>query len=170
MLVKTINDTKAFNRALNTLVKVTANTQQRIAAVMLFAVAQLQQHRNTSPLAAIVAALPSIGCKPRGLTVKAVKELAESNGLEWDAKKKVFKIDNNSEASKNGFADFNATFWKDLPAPVKAEPKSNTEKLLALFANVEQQDALAVLSAHYGIDVEVVTNETVEVELQAAAS
>jgi hypothetical protein len=167
MTVKTITDTKAFHRALNTLVKVTANTQQRIAAVMLFAVTQLQQHRNTSPLAAVVAALPAIGCKPRGLTVKAVKELAESNGLEWDGKKRVFKIDTNSDASKNGFADINATFWKDLPEPVKATPKTTAEKLAILLKDVDIDDALKMLETHYDAQFTIIDDD-VTVELQAA--
>jgi hypothetical protein len=167
MKITTINS-KNFQQALGFLTRVQGNTQARIAAIMEYAVSQLQNgNRNTKPLSDIVGVMSLIPCKPKGFNTKNLKAFATENGLEWNSKKAVFTVDKKSESSKNEFVGIKSAFWKDLPEPVKATPKTTAEKLAILLKDVEIDDALKMLETHYDAQFTIIDDDAT-VELQAA--
>lgn len=169
MKIATINS-KNFTQALGFLTRVQGNTQARLAAIMEYAVSQLQNgNRNTKPLSDIVGVMSLIPCKPKGFNTKNLKAFATENGLEWHSKKAVFTVDKKSESSKNEFAGIKSAFWKDLPETVKATPKTTAEKLATLLKNVEMDEALKLLEAHYDAQFTIIDDNN-DVDFAAAAS
>ena len=111
-----------------------------ISEAMVFAVDQLQQHKNASPLSVIFASVKGLSKRPKGFTQKSMLEWCESFGLEWNKKTGAFSI-----GKKAGdFSNMNPTFWEDLPE-VPTKTKTNLEKAFDALKKLEADEMQALL-------------------------
>ena len=146
-----INSNKKLSNALQRISK------ENVASVLLeaetFAVAQLMEHRNTSPLATIATALGNIAGKPYGLSPKQYVEHYEAMGLIWDKKKSAFSIGKDAD-----FSEAPVGYWLGMERPVNNE--SDSEKASKAFARIAKTDltltqAIALLQTAYQTDAKV---------------
>ena len=146
-----INSNKKLTNALKRISK------ENVASVLLdaetFAVSQLLEHRNTSPLATIATALGNIAGKPYGLSPKQYVEHYEAIGLVWDKKKSAFSIGKDAD-----FTDVPVGYWVGMERPVNNE--SDSEKATKAFARIAKSDisltqAMALLKNAYKADLKV---------------
>lgn len=144
-----INTSKKLANALKKISK------ENVASVLLdaetFAVSQLLEHRNTSPLATIATALANIAGKPYGLSPKQYVEHYEAIGLVWDKKKSAFSIGKDAD-----FTDVPVGYWLGMERPVNNE--SDSEKATKAFARIAKSDlsltqAMALLKNAYKADL-----------------
>ena len=145
-LQKMINTIKKLNNALNKISK--ENTASVLLEAEQFAVQQLVEHKNASPIAAIATALSNIAGKPFGLSPKEYVAHYEAFGLEWNAKAKVFKFGKGADVT--GAV---AGYWLGMEKPEseKLTPVQKAEKAIGniVKSKVTYEQALAVLNAAY---------------------
>ena len=148
---KVINSNKKLANALKRISK------ENVASVLLdaetFAVSQLLEHRNTSPLATIATALGNIAGKPYGLSPKQYVEHYEAIGLVWDKKKSAFSIGKDAD-----FTDVPVGYWVGMERPVNNE--SDSDKATKAFARIAKSElsltqAMALLKNAYKADLKV---------------
>ena len=143
-----INTIKKLNNALNKISK--ENTANVLLEAETFAVQQLIEHKNASPIAAIATALSNIAGKPFGLSPKEYVAHYEAMGLEWNAKDKVFKFGKGADVT-----GAIAGYWlaMERPESEKLTPLQKAEKAMANIAKgaVTYEQALAALNAAYTI-------------------
>ena len=141
-----INTIKKLNNALNKISK--ENTASVLLEAEQFAVQQLVEHKNASPIAAIAAALSNIAGKPFGLSPKEYVAHYEAFGLEWNAKDKVFKFGKGADVT-----GAIAGYWlaMERPESEKLTPVQKAEKAMGniVKSKVTYEQALAVLNAAY---------------------
>lgn len=145
-LQKMINTLKKLNNALTKIGK--ENTASVLLEAEQFAVQQLVEHKNASPIAAIATALSNIAGRPFGLSPKEYVAHYEAMGLEWNAKEKVFKFGKGADVT--GAV---AGYWVDMERPEteKLTPIQKAEKAIGniVKSKVTYEQALAVLNAAY---------------------
>ena len=145
-LQKMINTIKKLNNALTKISK--ENTASVLLEAEQFAVQQLVEHKNASPIAAIATALSNIAGKPFGLSPKEYVAHYEAFGLEWNAKAKVFKFGKGADVT--GAV---AGYWLGMEKPEseKLTPVQKAEKAIGniVKSKVTYEQALAVLNAAY---------------------
>jgi len=143
-----ITSLKKLNNALTKISK--ENTATVLIEAETFAVQQLVEHKNASPIAAIATALTNIAGKPFGLSPKEYVAHYEAMGLEWNAKDKVFKF--GKSANVTGAI---AGYWLAMEREEadKLTPIQKAEKAMANIAKgtVTYAQALATLNAAYTI-------------------
>lgn len=141
-----INTIKKLNNALTKISK--ENTASVLLEAEQFAVQQLVEHKNASPIAAIATALSNIAGKPFGLSPKEYVAHYEAFGLEWNAKAKVFKFGKGADVT--GAV---AGYWLGMEKPEseKLTPVQKAEKAIGniVKSKVTYEQALAVLNAAY---------------------
>ena len=141
-----INTIKKLNNALNKISK--ENTASVLLESETFAVQQLVEHKNASPIAAIATALTNIAGKPFGLSPKEYVAHYEAMGLEWNAKDKVFKFGKGADIT-----GAIAGYWlaMERPESEKLTAIQKAEKAMGniVKSKVTYEQALAVLNAAY---------------------
>lgn len=132
-------------------------SKENVANVLLeaeaFAVAQLKEHRNTSPLATIATALANIAGKPYGLSPKQYVAHYEALGLVWDKKKASFSISKDAD-----FSEAPVGYWLEMERPVNNE--SDSEKAVKAFARIAKSEltltqAMTLLQNAYKTEIKV---------------
>jgi hypothetical protein len=143
-----INSLKKLTSALTKISK--ENTASVLLEAEQFAVQQLVEHKNASPIAAIAAALTNIAGKPFGLSPKEYVAHYEAMGLEWNAKEKVFKFGKGADVT-----GAIAGYWlaMERPESEKLTPVQRAEKAMGniVKSKVTYEQALAVLNAAYTV-------------------
>lgn len=114
-----INNIKTLNNALTRVSK--SNVATVLKEASEFAIKQLEDHGNSTPLSIIYNRLNDIGGKPKGCTTTNLRTLLESSGLVFDNKNKVFSGKSNLEV--------NAEWW--LKFQGETVEKTNEEKARA---------------------------------------
>ena len=135
----------------NALTKISKeNTAKVLLEAEQFAVQQLVEHKNASPIAAIATALSNIAGKPFGLSPKEYVAHYEAFGLEWNAKDKVFKFGKGADVT-----GAIAGYWlaMERPEAEKLTPMQHAEKAMSniVKSKVTYEQALAVLNAAYTV-------------------
>lgn len=141
-----INTIKKLNNALNKISK--ENTANVLLEAEQFAVQQLVEHKNASPIAAIATALSNIAGKPFGLSPKEYVAHYEAMGLEWNAKDKVFKFGKGADVT-----GAIAGYWLAMERP-EVEKKTDHDKAIESLLKIAKSDvtyevALQMLQGAY---------------------
>ena len=141
----------SLKKLTNALTKISKeNTARVLLEAEQFAVQQLVEHKNASPIAAIATALSNIAGKPFGLSPKEYVAHYEAFGLEWNAKDKVFKFGKGADVTAAI-----AGYWlaMERPEAEKLTPMQHAEKAMGniVKSKVTYEQALAVLNAAYTV-------------------
>ena len=141
----------SLKKLTNALTKISKeNTARVLLEAEQFAVQQLVEHKNASPIAAIATALSNIAGKPFGLSPKEYVAHYEAFGLEWNAKDKVFKFGKGADVT-----GAIAGYWlaMERPEAEKLTPMQHAEKAMSniVKSKVTYEQALAVLNAAYTV-------------------
>ena len=140
-----IDSIKKLNNALKRI------SRDSVASVLLeaetFAVSQLKEHRNASPVSAIAVALSNISGRPYGLSRREYIAHYETMGLVWDKQKESFSIGKDAD-----FAEAPVGYWIGMEKPQNESTDSEkAEKVFARIAKSEltYKQAVALLATAY---------------------
>ena len=154
MIHTSIKTTEEFSSKLRGGIRRDANQRSFFADAAAFVFNQVEAHGNGTPATALRNALPVMGCRPKGLTVKNLDAFIERyTGLSWDMTDKVYNK-NKGSSDLQALPVDHCRFWEyesEEDAPTFTDTEKLRNYLVKRSGKLSIDEVLVIVSEVYEV-------------------